>query len=88
MMGQPFSIPPLKPLATSAPLVLLSPQSGVILNATPGSTITSNIAGLVVDSVNRTYTWSGVGIAGLVPNAMVETHPLSVTLSLNSAITL
>lgn len=88
MMGQVGTFPPLKPLATSGPLILLSPSSGTILNATAGSTIVSNIPGLTVDSVARTYTWSGVGIAGLVANALVETHIMSVTVSLNTGITL
>lgn len=86
--AQKGSVPPLTPLTLSGPLVLLSATSGTIIGATAGSTIVSNISGLVINSLARTYTWSGIGIAGLVPNALVETHPLAITTSLNTAITL
>lgn len=87
-MAQKGSVPPLKTLTMSGPLNLLSPTSGTIIGATAGSSITSNIVGLTVDSDARTYTWSGVGVPGLVPNGLVETHPLAIVVSVNSALTL
>ncbi len=57
-------------------------SSGTINGATAGSTITSNVTGLTVNSAARTYTFDGTASAATVSNALVET--LSAT-SVNNA---
>lgn len=46
---------------------------GIINGASSGSTITSNVAGLVVNSDARTYTFDGTASAATVANGLVET---------------
>lgn len=62
-------------LTLSSPIFAGAASSGTIIGATPGSTITSNVAGLTVNSGARTYTWDGTGAAGTTANGLVETGP-------------
>lgn len=48
-------------------------SSGTIIGATAGSTITSNVPGLTVNSGARTYSWDGTGPAATTANGLVET---------------
>lgn len=52
---------------------LANSWSGLINNATSGSTITKNQTGLTVTSASRAYTWDGTGTAGTTSNGLVET---------------
>lgn len=62
-------------------------SSGIINGASPGSTITSNLSGLTVNSAARTYSWDGTGAAGSTANALTET-PTSGTAKNSPAIVL
>jgi hypothetical protein len=66
-------VPALGDLVLSGQLIPGTPSSGTILNATTGSTITSNVSGLVVNSAARTYTYNGAGTVGAINNGLVET---------------
>jgi len=63
----------LNTLALSGPIQVGTASTGTIANATSGSTITSNVTGLTINSSARTYSWSGSGTAGTTSNGLVET---------------
>lgn len=80
-------VPVLGNLTLSAAIVVGSASNGTIAGATNGSTIASNVSGLTVNSVARTYTWSGTGAAGTTANGLVETLIGAVGSPKSSAIT-
>jgi hypothetical protein len=48
-------------------------STGIIKNAASGSTLSSNVAGLTINSAARTYSFDGSAPAGDVANGLVET---------------
>jgi hypothetical protein len=67
------ALPSLGALSLSGSLVIGSATSGAIIGATAGSTIVSNIPGITVNSVARTYSGTPTGSAQTIANGLVET---------------
>lgn len=73
-----FEAPALVPLSLSATdFVLGVPSSGTIVGTTSGSVVTAGglPSGLGIDGAARTWTWSGVGMAGAEAVTLTETLP-------------
>ncbi len=75
-------------LSLTGTLTAGTASSGAILGATPGSTITSNVTGLAVNSGARTYAFDGSGAAGAIANGLIETLTGAIGSPRASAVTI
>jgi len=60
-------------LSLSGPLTNGTASTGTILGTNNGSTVTSNVTGLTVNSGARTYSFDGTATAATIANGLVET---------------
>lgn len=73
-------------LTLSGSLQIGVAASGTISGATSGSTITSNIPGITVNSGARTYSGTPTGSAATISNGLVETLAAATNSPVNSSV--